>query len=135
MDSERYESVRSRVQRALARELENVHYVLAVWEIEAWLLLFPEEIAGFTTGWQVPAKRRGRDTGKFPDPKRIFTDEISTAGTRYRESDGPAVANHVASLASTPLRLAQSVLRFPRLTPLCRKLSDSGPPVLADDPD
>lgn len=50
VDSGRYETVRDRVQRALARELENAHYVLAVWEIEAWLLLFPEEVTGFTTG-------------------------------------------------------------------------------------
>lgn len=53
VDSERYEAVRERVQRALTRELKNAHYVLAVWEIEAWLLLFPEEVAGFTVSIQV----------------------------------------------------------------------------------
>jgi hypothetical protein len=102
VDSERYESVRDRVQHALVRELKNAHYVLAVWEIEAWLLLFPEEVTGFTTGWQVPAKRRGRDTGMFQDPKRIFKDEISKAGTRYRESDAPAIARHIVALAKYP---------------------------------
>jgi hypothetical protein len=76
-----------------------VYYVLAVWEIEAWLLLFPDEIASFATGWQVPARRRGRDTGKFQDPKRIFKEEISKAGTSYRESDAPAIANHIVALA------------------------------------
>lgn len=98
VDSMRYETVRERVQRALARELENAHYVLAVWEIEAWLLLFPEAVTSFVNGWQVPTKRRGRDTGKFQDPKRIFKDEISKVGTRYRESDAPAIANHIVAL-------------------------------------
>lgn len=98
VDSERYEVVRKRVQRALLREMENVHYVLAVWEIEAWLLLFPEAISSFSSGWRVPARRHGRDTGKFQDPKRIFQEEVSRAGTRYRESDAPAVASHVIAL-------------------------------------
>jgi hypothetical protein len=98
VDSERYETVRERVQRALARELENAHYVLAVWEIEAWLLLFPEAVTSFAKGWKVPASRRGRDTGRFQDPKRIFKDEISKAGTRYRESDAPAIADHIVAL-------------------------------------
>jgi hypothetical protein len=89
VDSGRYDSVRDRVQHALARELKGAHYVLAVWEIEAWLLLFPEVITGFTAGWQVPTKRRGRDTGMLQDPKRIFKNEITKAGTRYRESDAP----------------------------------------------
>lgn len=96
VDSERYDLVRKRVQRALTRELDNAHYVLAVWEIEAWLLLFPEQVAGFSTGWQVPSKRRGKDTGRFQDPKRIFKEEISRTGARYRESDGPSIAARVA---------------------------------------
>jgi hypothetical protein len=95
VDSGRYELIHGRVQRALARELANAHYVLAVWEIEAWLLLFPEEVAAFATRWQVPASRRGRDTGRFQDPKRIFKEEISRAGARYRESDAPAIANRI----------------------------------------
>lgn len=95
VDSGRYDVVHERVQRALARELEYAYYVLAVWEIEAWLLLFPEEVAAFATRWQVPASRRGRDTGRFQDPKRIFKEEISRAGTTYRESDAPAIANRI----------------------------------------
>jgi hypothetical protein len=95
VDSGRYEMIHKRVQRALVRELGNAHYVLAVWEIEAWLLLFPDEVAAFATKWQVPASRRGRDTGRFQDPKRIFKEEISRAGTSYRESDAPAIANRI----------------------------------------
>lgn len=97
VDSEKFDLVRKRVQNALARELDNAHYVLATWEIEAWLLLFPEEITGFSARWQVPARRLGKDTGRFQDPKRIFKDEISKAGPHYRESDGPAIAAQVVA--------------------------------------
>jgi hypothetical protein len=97
VDSRRYEVIHGRVQRALSRELANVHYVLAVWEIEAWLLLFPEEVAAFSTRWQVPTSRRGRDTGRFQDPKRIFKAEVSRAGNRYRESDAPAIASRIVA--------------------------------------
>ena len=97
VDSGRYDLVHRRVQRALARELEYAYYILAVWEIEAWLLLFPEEVAAFATKWQVPSGRRGRDTGRFQDPKRIFKEEISRAGTTYRESDAPAIANRIVA--------------------------------------
>jgi hypothetical protein len=128
VESQRYESVRDRVQRALDRELENVHYVLAAWEIEAWLLLFPDEIASFSTGWKVPARRRGRDTGKFQDPKRIFKDEISKAGTRYRESDAPAIADHIVTPGkhTAPIGSNRSFDAF-RADAIdrCRKMTDS----------
>jgi hypothetical protein len=97
VDSSTYDTIRSRVQQALARELLNAHYVLAVWEIEAWLLLFPESIAHFNTGWGVPARRRRRDTGRFQDPKRIFKDEVSKNGVSYRETDGPGIAGLVVA--------------------------------------
>ena len=66
--------------------------------LRAWLLLFPEVVTNFTSGWQVPTRRRGGDTGRFQDPKRIFKDEISKSGTRYRESDAPAIASRVVAL-------------------------------------
>jgi hypothetical protein len=128
VDSTLYEAVRERVQRVLARELENAHYVLAVWEIEAWLLLFPEAVTTFTNKWQVPTKRRGRDTGKFQDPKRIFQDEISKAGTRYRESDAPAIANHIVALGqhAAPIGSNRSYEAFRTdATSSCRKLIDT----------
>lgn len=92
VDSDSYKLIRDRVQRALTRELMNAHYVLAAWEIEAWLLLFPESVAHFNTGWEVPSRRRRRDTGMFQDPKRIFKDEVCKSGASYRETDGPGIA-------------------------------------------
>ena len=55
VDSDSYRAVRDRVQRAFSGELANAHgWAPAVWEIEAWLLLFPESIAHFNAGWAVP---------------------------------------------------------------------------------
>lgn len=130
VDSRHYETVRERVQRALARELENAHYVLAVWEIEAWLLLFPEAVTSFAKGWRVPAKRSARDTGKFQDPKRIFKAEISNSGSRYRESDAPAIASHIVALGqqSAPVGSNRSFVAFRADTAgRCRDLNLSAP--------
>lgn len=127
VDSGRYEVIRKRVQRALARELENSYYALAVWEIEAWLLLFPEALTSFANGWRVPAKRRGRDTGMFQDPKRIFREEVSKAGTRYRESDAPDIASHIVALGrqTTPVGSNRSFEAFKAdVASRCGKLTD-----------
>jgi hypothetical protein len=128
IDSDRYDAICKRVQGALVRELENAHYVLAVWEIEAWLLLFPQAVAGFTNGWRVPARRSGRDTGKFQDPKHIFKDEISKAGMSYRESDAPAIARHIVARGahSAPIGSNRSFEDFRTYaTDRCQELSDA----------
>ncbi|MDN3351088.1 hypothetical protein [Actinomadura sp. DC4] len=90
-DSEAYVQTRERVQKALEAELGNVHYVLAVWEMEAWLLLFPEALTALVSTWKIPAKYRARDTGRLQDPKRIMMREVTKAPRRYRESDAPDV--------------------------------------------
>ena len=91
VDSEEYVHTRDRVQKALEAELGNVHYVLAVWELEAWLLLFPEALTGQVSTWKMPSKYVGKDTGRLSDPKRIMTREVAKAPRRYRESDAPEV--------------------------------------------
>ena len=91
-------------------------------------MLFPEVIMNFSNGWRVPAKRRGRDTGKFQDPKRIFKEEISRAGTRYRESDAPAIASRVVGLGgqATPSGRNRSYETFGAdANGCCQKLIDS----------
>lgn len=129
VDSDSYESVRDRVQRALTRELANAHYVLAVWEIEAWLMRFPETIAQFNTGWEVPSKRRRRDTGKFQDPKRIFKDEVCKAGVPYRPTDGPGIAELAIARGEhlAPEGSNRSFADFRTdIGTRCQKLSDGG---------
>lgn len=84
-------SVRQRVQKALDSCGIPSRYVLAAWEIEAWLLLFPDALADLHSGWKVPARYRGRDTGLIADPKAVLQRELGKASVRYRESDAPAV--------------------------------------------
>jgi hypothetical protein len=94
-DGDEYPTIRRRVQEALEAELGNAHYVLAVEEIEAWLLLFPDALSTAVGSWKVPAKYQGRDTGRLADPKGILTREVTKGNRRYRESDAPNVLEEV----------------------------------------
>lgn len=96
VDSSDYPTARKRVQEALECHLSSAHYVLAVWEMEAWLLLFPNVLSGFVASWKVPAKHRNKDTGRLTDPKRILMNECSSSQRRYLVSDAPAVFRKVA---------------------------------------
>ncbi|MEU6729040.1 hypothetical protein ABZ917_35495 [Nonomuraea wenchangensis] len=102
VDDDDVPAVRERVQKALGSALGNAHYALAVSEVEAWLLLFPEALTALVSAWSLPSRFRGRDTGRFPDPKRILTEEVSGTGRRYRESDAPVVLEHAARLGLLP---------------------------------
>ncbi|MEV6151089.1 hypothetical protein AB0L53_12195 [Nonomuraea sp. NPDC052129] len=97
-DSDAYPIIRERVQKALESALGNVHYALAVSEIEAWLLLFPDALSAIAASWSLPAKHKGKDTGRLPDPKKILMNEVSGAGRRYRESDAPEILDRAAKL-------------------------------------
>jgi hypothetical protein len=96
-DGDRYTTVRERVQNALTHEFGNAHYVLAVAEVEAWLLLFPTALSGLVQAWNLPAKYRGCDTGRLGDPKQIMVREVTGASRRYRESDAPEVFKRAVS--------------------------------------
>lgn len=99
VDGPNFTAERERVQRALVQVLGKAHYVLAVEEIEAWLLLFPEALTGLVSSWKVPAQYRSRDTGTVVDPKGVMKRIVSgNAGRRYRESDAPEVLNKAAAL-------------------------------------
>ncbi|MGH3622861.1 MAG: hypothetical protein ACRDQ5_13855, partial [Sciscionella sp.] len=89
---------RKQAQEALESRLPSVHYVLTVWEMEAWLLLFPDVLAGFAASWKVPAKYRKKDTGRLADPKHILKTECSGTKRRYLESDAPMIFEKVAAL-------------------------------------
>ncbi len=90
-DSDGYTNLRERVEAALRNEFNSAHYVLAAWEIEAWLLLFPDVLNGFVSTWKVPAKYRDRDTGRLSDPKRILMREVAPKGRCYSMSDAPDI--------------------------------------------
>jgi hypothetical protein len=84
-------TTRARIQEALAKGFADSFYVLATWEIEAWLLLFPDALSTTRKGWAVPQKYLGRDTARIEDPKRVLTQEVSRNGPKYRESDAVEV--------------------------------------------
>ena len=88
-DGTRYAADRARVQKALSRAFGSAHYVLAIEEIEAWLLLFPEALTNLVSSWKVPAQYRNRDTGTLTDPKGLMRRVVSGPTRRYRESDAP----------------------------------------------
>lgn len=98
-DGDTFPVTQRRVQEALRVELGNAHYVLAVEEIEAWLLLFPDALTEVVGTWKVPARYRGKDTGRLADPKGILMREVSKGGRRYRESDAPAVLEAAVTAA------------------------------------
>jgi hypothetical protein len=98
VDCDVRDNTRARVQEALSKRFEKAFYVLATWEIEAWLLLFPDALAATHPSWQVPPKYLGRDTARIADPKRVLKEEVSRSGPRYRESDAADVLAKAAEL-------------------------------------
>jgi hypothetical protein len=97
IDSDEWAAAGHRVQQALDAAARRSHYVLAVWEVEAWLLLFPKALTSVVSTWSVPSRYAGRDTGRLNDPKRILQVECSKRGRRYHESDAVAVLQAAAA--------------------------------------
>ncbi|GAA4919109.1 hypothetical protein LX16_4405 [Stackebrandtia albiflava] len=84
-----------RVQAELTRQIGGSHYLLATAELEAWLLLYPDVLDGYQTGWRVPKQRRRIDTGMIHDPKQVLKSEVSSPKRRYRESDAIEILRRV----------------------------------------
>ncbi|SFI52348.1 hypothetical protein SAMN05216275_103442 [Streptosporangium canum] len=108
VDDDRYPIVRLQVEKALETALGRAHYALAVAEIESWLLLFPDALTAFCGSWSVPARHRGRDTGKLADPKQVLMKEVSGSSRRYRETDAPDVLDRVVTLGLTAAPLGRN---------------------------
>ncbi|MDP9841694.1 hypothetical protein [Streptosporangium lutulentum] len=104
VDGDQYPVIRLRVEKALETALGTAHYALAVAEIESWLLLFPDALTAVCGSWSVPARHRGRDTGRLADPKQVLMREVSGSGRRYREADAPEVFGQAVAmgLAESP---------------------------------
>ncbi len=122
VDGPAYLEVHQRVEQEIHRQLGHGHYVLAVAEMEAWMLLFPAVLPKVVKAWKLPAKHMGKDTGRVPDPKRILMREVSgTKGRKYTESDAPAVFRAVVEGGhlGSPQGTNSSWKRFWRDVELC----------------
>ena len=98
-DSPQRVATRRRVQAALRRNFPRSYYILATWEVEAWLLLFPDAITAVNLSWKVPSRYHGVDTGRISDPKRAMKQEVSrNATSRYSETDAPKVFEKLVEL-------------------------------------
>jgi hypothetical protein len=84
----------NRVEAVLTAVVGPSHYVLAVWEMEAWLLLFPAAMSKVAGTWAVPARYHGRDTGHFSDPKELLRNDCCRGTRRYQEGDAPDVLRY-----------------------------------------
>lgn len=115
VDGNVYLETRQRVEQEIRRQLGCGHYVLAVAEMEAWMLLFPDALSAVVKAWKVPAKYRGKDTGRFQDPKRILMREVSgTKGQqvhRIRRTRG-LPCGHRWRIPSLPFGKQQVVVPF-----------------------
>lgn len=120
-DGDVYLEARQRVQTALDQAFPSAHYVLSVAEMEAWMLLFPDAISAVVASWNVPARYRGKDTGRFGDPKQIMKRDVSAGKRVYRESDAAAIFERVVSLGclDKPSGSNRSWKRFRTDTVLC----------------
>lgn len=99
INSSQRDIIRKRVQIALRLNFPRTFYILAAWEVEAWLLMFPDAVSAVNSSWVVPRRYRGTDTGLIADPKRAMMQEVGKArNSRYRESDAPKVIDKVVEL-------------------------------------
>lgn len=96
-DSQERLKIQQRVQAALDQAFDSAHYAMPAWEIEAWLLLFPDAIERHVTGWKVPRQLRSVDTGVIQDPKAKLIN-ITGHHRRYRESDAPDVFERAVTM-------------------------------------
>jgi hypothetical protein len=116
---------------ALARAIERlsssvgttVYAAAAAWELEAWLLLWPEQVGEHRPSWRTPEEYVGRDLGQVANAKEALRRAVRPRGMDarelkrfpdYTESDSVEIARriHEAGLARTPRGRSKSYARF-----------------------
>jgi len=98
---------------ALATAIESVggkigcpvYAAAAAWELEAWLLLWPEVVGATRPSWRSPTEFAGKNVGVVRDAKAALARSIQPANLpskerqrfpRYKESDSVDIARRVA---------------------------------------
>lgn len=108
-----------RKEAALAGAPVPVHAVAPAWELEAWWLMWPDEVKAHNPSWRSPSKYLGRRVGLVENAKeelvRLLRPPAVTGSFRdYQELDSPGIAEKVrqAGLAGSPGALSKSYDRF-----------------------
>ncbi|MFJ4863719.1 hypothetical protein [Streptomyces sp. NPDC088748] len=84
-----------RLRRRISEEMRGVFkgtpsaLALAAYEIEAWLMLFPDAFPKVRPGWKVREADCRRDLAKLEKAKEHLVKYLGTPA--YRESDAPAI--------------------------------------------
>ncbi|MGW1716620.1 hypothetical protein [Streptomyces sp. NPDC002156] len=89
---EKYDSVRRRIteeMRAAFRECCPSALALAAYEMEAWLMLFPEAFPKVKPGWQLKEAERRRDLGQIMKAKEHLAKSLGKPP--YSESHAPKI--------------------------------------------
>ena len=124
-----HEAVACGIESALTAALRragvancSVHAVVPAWEMENWLLLWPNVVGDHVASWKPPSGYRNRNLGMVENGKEALKDAVRPRGSRrgggrtreYRESDAPRIALKVRQrgLASRPAGTSASYARF-----------------------
>jgi len=124
-----HESTAEAIEIALATALRragvtgcSVHAVVPAWEMENWLLLWPEIVGAHVTSWREPTEYRNRNLGVVENGKEALGAAVrprDAKGKRarsreYRESDAPGIAREIRQrqLVATPAGTSASYARF-----------------------
>lgn len=96
-----HEALAARYADAFKDADYRVHPVLPAWELEAWWLLWPDELGEYRASWRAPTEFRGKHVGKLRNakerlrravrPKRMTGDKAKRFPD-YEESDSPGIA-------------------------------------------
>jgi hypothetical protein len=100
----------------------SIHAVVPAWEMENWLLLWPDVLGGHVKSWRTPSEYANRNVGLVVDGKEAVEAAVRPRGARdrrarsreYRESDAPAIARQVRErgLTASPSGTSASYARF-----------------------
>jgi hypothetical protein len=103
----------------LAKEGLKVHAVVPAWEMETWLLQWPDEIRAHNPSWRLPDKYRGKSVGLLVNSKEALKAAVrppnaSGSFRDYEELDAPGIARLVkaAGKADSPEAQSASYDRF-----------------------
>ncbi|MDX2524093.1 hypothetical protein [Streptomyces europaeiscabiei] len=89
---EKYDSVRRRIteeMRGAFKECCPSALALSAYEMEAWLMLFPEAFPKVKPGWQLKEAERRRDLGQIMKAKEHLTKSLGKPP--YSESHAPKI--------------------------------------------